>query len=693
MKKLIKNTALSVALAFTAMSAQAQDDALIKGYFRIQNVGNENYVEVTGPFTAKPNLTYQEAENSAGTIMYVEAVQDGDSYRLTHLRCQGIDVAEAEVIDPDEYDKLLGSLLNNGINGDIAYALVREGFKYGYTSIARATVGTVFWFVASKLEGHTGDDVNSDNYIFDENDYINVARDFNREVTSKLDLGIRMMPVRFEDKTVQVYFDVPSLQPVCDWYLNKDVMFYEESIYPVSRHEIFASAMRSMHHYLVDEKGIDLETFTEADIKLFKEWGYDITTKYPAENGLVKLNFDKIFSDPILLFNWIKMVGYYILNPGENDHGLSGLGFSGLADKAKNHYLTSLLVDYLPRLHYNTRAFLIDGRVGEADSFGGAFDASQSGTLGFAGEYEVGNAGDHAVWKLCPMDNNEQKFVVKHKHSVENTVSGREEFEASALCFDFPVSAADTENTTFYDLTPQLYATTINDYVYVYNKVLDLDEIDEIQKPFLMKTTAGGDAQLNVADGEWTFEPLTPTEAEPDPVPDNSFVFSDEETVDQYSAGSQFVVYATGDNDGASTALCAMKGVLLPTSLTNNDLSDMWGLDKKDIYSFNNYANHVGFSNPDNYDVNALEANEAVYLPSTSPETIIYEDPEEGIKSLEKSFAYIGEPVSSTLSGIENVSVEQKVEDNVLYDLRGIRVDRPQPGSIYIFKGRKYIAR
>lgn len=687
MKKLFVKSILTLGVVFAALTTQAQDPA-IKGYFRIQNVGNGNFVEVSGPFTAKPNVTAEQALNSAGTVMYVEAVQDKGSYRLTHLRCQGIDVAD-DCIDPSEYESIIGDLEGN-LNSDLAYTLVRKGFQYGYTSIARATVGTVLWFVASKLDGKDyGDkDNNGNNYEFVPGDYIEVARDFNREVTAKLDLGIRMKPVSFDNKTVQVYFDVPSLQPVCEWYLDKDAKIFERN--PVSRHEVFASAMRTMSGYLA-EKGINLETFTAYDVELLKGWQYDITKTHPANaEGEVVLTFHDIFSDPVLLFNWIKMVGYYILNPGEHDHGLSNLGYSDLADKAQNHYLTKLLVDYLPRLHYNTRAYLIDGRIGAADSFGGSWDGSQSGTLGFASEYEMGTAGDHGVWALCPIVNDEtQKFVVKHKHTAQK---GDEKFGASALYFDFPVTAVD-DQTSFFKLSEELFMSFLDngDMVYVYNKVIPLTNFPiERLNPFVMKTVEGGSTQLLVGDGQYTFNKIEYTPEE-ETVPDNSLPIGDDETVSQYSFVSP--LYLTENND------TYMNGVLLPTSLNNGDLSNLWGEDAKTVYPFNQIENpdetkHVGFS--EDKSVTSLAANEAVYVPvqDAQPwEVATYVDPATAAQDLADSFVYIGDPVPGNTTGIEQVAIDNKVKDNKLYNLMGQPVKNPTPGNVYILNGKKFIVK
>lgn len=699
MKNILRKTVMTLALSAVSFGATAQDTAtpLIKGYFRIQNVGNEKFVEVTGPFTAKPNLTQEQATQSAGTVMYVEAVQDGDSYRLTHLRCQGIDVVEAETIAPEDYQSTLQSIIDGG---DPVYGLVREGFQYGYTSIARATVGTVFAIVASKLQNYvTGDDqTGNDGFQYYKGDYEEVAKDFNENVTASLDLGIRLKPVSFDNKTVQVYFDVPSLQPVCDWYLDTDAMLYASDPNPVSRHDVFASAMRAMTNYL-STKGINLETLLPQDVTLLESWNYDITATYPANTaGEVVLTFDQIFSDPILLFNWIKMVGYYILNPDKDPHNLDALGYSDLAGKIQNHYLTNLLVEFLPRLHYNTRAFLINGRVGTADTFGGSWDSSADGTLGFAGEYEVGNAGAHSQWALMPIDNDTQKFIVPLD---KDTSLSEFQDTYNGFFFDFPVTAADASDVTFNtlgDVQTVTYTHIWNDqqtvesvYTMYYTELTSLGSSLDAQTPFILSSiTRADEVQLNVGTGEYTFDALSPTAPEQ---PDNSFVIGgdDDETVEQHSMEGELQLLADTDYEGNDdpawdtpsaevVSSGSMRGVLLETAYNSDALQKYWDIDPSHLaYRFVSTHfgknDHLGFTNDDSTPV---AANTVLYV---SPVKINYD------------LLLIGKPSEEdVITGVDNVVTDHgNAVDNAFYTLQGVRVVNPLPGNVYIFNGKKIL--
>lgn len=663
MIKNFRKVALTTVMALGGLSLAAQEN-VIEGYFRIQTLagaesGNTNYVEVTGPFTAKPNLSYEDAEKSAGTIMYVTAVQDGGSYKLTSLRCQGIDVAKDDV-DPDQYANLLADAIKSGDSP--VYAIMRAGFQHGYTSIARATVGSVFWIVATALEGYATDNI-------DPNAYVEVTEDFNRNVTANLDLGIRLLPVEGKERTVQVYFDVPSLQPVCDWYNDPT---------QTERHDTFASAMKAMTNFL-DGRGINLETFLPSDISLFNDWGFDINEisgLISESDGRIVTDFNTIFSNAELLFNWIKWVGYYIINPDKDPEDrfpafVENLpyNFGSMAGKVKDHYLTSLLADYLPRLHSNTRAFLINGRVyndeGNVNSGGTTWNSADN-TLGFANEREVAIAGDNGKWVLQPVDNETQKFVIDHKHSFEEVEPG---YGYSALYFDFPVSAAADQKTNFYTMSADLYYVEQDGYKYVFNKTIDLDNSIAAQTPFIMETTNGGSTQLLVADGKYTFTEIDA----PETLPDNSIVISDEESTKQYSVNS---ILALNDN-AADTSL---KGVLLPT--TQSNMANYWD-ETDEVYPFSQINDHVGFK-PDS-DL-SLGANEAYYVPTVDAEPIKSET------MPENTFVYIGEPEKiSDTSAIGSIIAETEKAATVIYDLRGMRVEKPQPGNIYIINGEKVL--
>lgn len=69
------------------------------GYYRIRNaqgVDGKEYVNVISHFTARPNLTREEAQKAPGSVIYVKAdsTRDAVSLPVTSLRSQGIEVKD-----------------------------------------------------------------------------------------------------------------------------------------------------------------------------------------------------------------------------------------------------------------------------------------------------------------------------------------------------------------------------------------------------------------------------------------------------------------------------------------------------------------------------------------------------------------------------------------------------------------------
>lgn len=640
-----------IAAAAVAFSATAQEK-VIEGYFRVQNAGNPNgYVEVSGPFTAKPQLSIAQAQQSAGSVLYISAVQDGDSYRLTNLRSQGID-ASMDVIAPEDYEAMFDRAINSS---DPVYALVREGFQNGYTSVARATVGAVFAFVASRL-GNYGD--------ADNDTYLEVARDFNRNVVANLDLGIRLKPV--DGRTVQLYYDVPNLQAVCDWYLDDSTPELAQ------RKANFESAMDAMSKYIETKANTSFEAFLDGDIDLLASWGYDIKAAYPDmvhsvnDNGTiityVDCNFRTIFADKDLLFNWIKMVGYYILNPDKDAYDrFSKLGFSDMVAGVHNHYLTDLLVTYLPRLRPDKRVFLINGRVlnssGDVSTSGNHWDAAGN-TLGFASESEMAIAGINGNWILHDVD--EAPFTVATPNALDAT-------NYTALYLDFPVEAGDGEgDLKFYTLTEEKSKDVGDGVIYYYTELVPLTGTIPAQTPFILES-AGATATLTIP-GTNVFKPI-------ETAPDNSFIISGDETSVQHSNARR-----AGETT-ATTGNTALRGVLLPTALTPDNMQNMWGIEYNDespVYSFSkgtvNAKDHLYFVPG----ASSLAANEAIYVPG---------------EHKTNNMMLIGEPDMKETTGVSSIETDTEAASGAFYDLNGVRVDEPLPGHIYIHNGKKVLVR
>lgn len=579
------------------------DGGVIQGYFRVQNVGNNNYVEVTGPFTAKPNVSEADAQSSAGTIMYIDAVQNGNAYIVNSLRCQGIDVV-GDPISYEDYESIFEGAGSTNASS-LVYGMFQQGFKYGYTNFARATVGSIFLFVASYLDGYQ-----EGTPTYTKDDFKELVDRFNRDVTAQLDLGIRLAPVEGKPNTVQLYFDVPSFQPVCDWYENSE------------NYAIFTAATQAMSNYLKSNgKGITLETFYPVDVQLFQDWGYDIKTAtgVEASGENYYASFETIFKDPVLLFNWVKWVGYMILNPesaSAQQHDMESLSIVNdkLGDiNLKGHYLTDMLISYLPRLHYDTRAYLINGKVvGDNGDFStGAtykWDASADGTLGFANEREVTYvAGDHANWVLVPVDNTSAngKFMVNLP--TEWTDESGSTNYYGALYYDFPVITVDTSTTL------NTLSTTNESMGYQYVTLEPQTSGVDAQVAMVISSSEN-QIQLNVATGECTFTELDPSLFEPEEpsAPKGSIPVTDEEVLAQ-KVKRRATTVSNSD----------FKGVLLATDYSR--ITDYWNINTAINPVYSVFKNDKVLSNDHllfELSTDNLLANQAIYVyPNTRNST------------------------------------------------------------------------
>jgi hypothetical protein len=78
--------------------AKANPGKGVTGWFRIRNAkgtdSGKAYVNVTGNFTAEPDLTAQQAKSQAGTVIYVDMGDsaDGVKFPIKALRSQGVNV-------------------------------------------------------------------------------------------------------------------------------------------------------------------------------------------------------------------------------------------------------------------------------------------------------------------------------------------------------------------------------------------------------------------------------------------------------------------------------------------------------------------------------------------------------------------------------------------------------------------------
>ena len=485
MKFFTKIAALAVLGAFS-ISAHAQGLGKIDGYFRVSNAKTGKYVEVTGPFTADPTQDLQAAESKAGTVIYVKAEQTAgeDFYRIKSLRSQGIEVV-GDYMDDYANELFQTIFTEQGFDNfeEALWNLVRGGFIHGYTSIGRAAIQTVIFIVAQRLDSEDG--VSHD----EANELANFADRFNEEVAQYIDLDIRLKPTDGENN-YHLYYEIPDLEPVSEWYLKKENGEYVNK-------DTFEKGFAAMRHYLTTKEGISTgEGLEPYEIAEMKSWGYNPEDKYMEDKndeGVIVLSYEKIFADPELLFNWLKLNVIKFTDPERCPNiTLQGISLKAVSEELQKHRLTQQIISYLPKANPHSKIYLCDGKGGVE----GHFD--------FTSEEGAAQLGDYAVWKLNGIDNNNQKFYATTPQSITKNAGADNETTDyyGAVFYDFPVTATVAETTQLYTLSDEEYL--YNDYTYVEKSEA---ENAGIQTPILVKG-AKVNPQLNVADGEPIVTPL-----------------------------------------------------------------------------------------------------------------------------------------------------------------------------------------
>lgn len=463
MKFFTKIAALAVLGAFS-ISAHAQGQ--IKGYFRVQNAHTGNYVEVTGPFSGAPDQSFEAAQSKAGTVIYVEAEQDetGKAYEITELRSQGINVVGDYEAD---YKALLQEIMFTGESFDTSiealWKFVRGGFKYGYTTVGRAAIQFMIYIVAERLEQEKEEGK-------DFSGLADFADKFNDEVSQYIDLGLRLEPVN--EGHYRLYYETPDLQAVSDFYEGNK--------------ETFGKGFDAMRHYLKDKIGVTGEGLEPYEIAEMQSWGYNPEENYGEfknDEGVIVLSYEKIFADPELLFNWLKLNVIKFTDPERcPDIELRGISLLAFANEMQKHALTKQIISYFPKLQTNQRIYLTDGKYGVE----GHFD--------FTSLTGANDLGDYAEWVLCPIDNENQKFFA-------TTTEVFNEKNYGAVYYDFPVAAMD--GTTFYGLSEK---EEKNGYNFVTKE--EMEEGKAGLQTFILIESDEANPQLTVVNDGWTISDL-----------------------------------------------------------------------------------------------------------------------------------------------------------------------------------------
>lgn len=644
---------VAVATLF-GMSAYGQN---IDGYFRVQNAQSGNYVQVRGAFTAQPDQNFEYARSEAGSVMLIKAVPDPSArgvYRIENLRCQGIEVVGEPMTD--YFNQLKDILADGNFNNshEALWTLVRAGFQNGYTSIGRAVLQTMICVVASRLDEEGFSDK-------DAKELANFADRFNREVAAEIDLGIRLESTG-GDGQYRLFYDVPDLECVSQWYLKDE------------NKATFEKGFEAMRHYLTGKIGATGEGLDASEIAEMKSWGYDPTVKHPYDPalGISMVKYEDIFADHELLYNWLKLnmikftdeercpkielMGYYLPN---------------FAKEMKKHALTAQLIGYFPRLKTNERVYLTDGK-------NGVF-----GHLDFTSVAGAEALGDGARWNLCEVTADDGSYLAFPAVEGANYYDVKTHMATAytAVYLDFPVKAVNPSATRLYELAEEPYQVNYmaniptgdprnSETVMLY----EMREVTETkaQTPVLIEMTTSEVSNHRLLPVYTTTLPEAVK-----PLPDHIFEVTDEVVGSQRSM-----------RKASAKPMNYIHGVLLPNAITADAFSNQAGTAYDHASApvhrlgqifksvSGGHVETVGFSPAMEGDM--LRPNEAFLVMPHSSSTI-------------GGYA-IKVPNLDDATGIEGVETDAAKGADAIFDLKGNRVNRMNRGEIYIFNGKKVLA-
>ncbi len=634
----------------TAAAETVSSEPSIKGYFRIQNVAeatsDAGYINVTGPFTARPVSTFEEAGNAPGTVMYVEAypatVNGTACHKIMHLRSQGIDLFGEPADDfMSRFEDIFTNTTGNvSVPEELMWSMVRHGFTDGYTSVARTALEGMFVMVASRLADEMTEVTSEEMEDF--------AKRFATEVADKINLNFFLEPM--QDGSFRIFYDMPTMDIVSEWYLkdeNKTLLEY---------------GMEGLRRYFSDKVGAEStgETFTAAEVKEMKDWGYDITAKYPAEaDGSVASSYEQIFADPTLLFNWLKLSIIKFTDPNRcPDIEIRGMSLPLMAEALNSHQLTAMMIGYLPDVQPGGRYYITNGK-----------GSNTAGILDFSNQTHVDEMDGYGKWYLKPVtDADDAYFCV-------TSTAEQDDLHYAAVYLDFPVSAADSSLTKLYTLSASTLTATVNDVDIDYYELEEIgaDGAVAAQTPIIVEmTTEVSSAHRLVPEYELVWNPGAAAPEQPEDPADEVKEVPVSDTV---VSGQQRIVHRASGSDTGFT------GVLLDTPITKEGFALRW--DKE----YDPKTNPVHMLR-----TTALGGTQSglwfvkVGSGTVPANTAILMQPTTALDAYK-----VTEPVPDSETSVSGIGTAEK--ETVIYDLNGMRVVNPQSGVIYIVNGKKVLVK
>ncbi len=644
----------------------------IEGYFRVQSAlnadSNNGYVEVKGPFTVAPDCNYETALTSAGTVMrlraFPETVNGVERYMIANLSSQGIEVFGTPKADYESALSELTEYISSSDYVSAAYGLQRYARGLGYIETGRVMIESIFQIVAQRLDDEIArlkPEVKAELGIEDGQESLaDFAKRFNQEVSQKMDLRAYLEPTA--DGNYRLYFNWIDCAPVSEFYLANE-----------QNKKSFEIGFACMRNYMSGKDGLSSgEGIDKSEYQTWKSWGFDIADKYAdcydANEGLYRLTYEQIFADHQLLYNWLKLNIYRMLDPEKAPSGsVLGIDFKLFAEEMQRHAIMQGFLAYIPSIQEGQKLYLSKGRFVDADNqfttVGTVSDGSDQ--FGLLAQEQADANLAATTWRVIPIDENTDNYFAIPTFAQKFNQPGDANAFYSAVYFDFPFQAIDG-NITLSQYIPSYDVLSIDlpslgtvDYV----EIKDIGETAARLTSVLVSTNTSNSIDNKV---KIIYEPQE-GDYNPGAAP--------------ASAPAKAPAAATGEQ-------AQILGVLLNTPAQEKILQAMWGIDadlaKNRVYDL---TTRDAYSSVTNQAMKTPWFVEADNIPANH--SFLLSEASKPLGAISLGVPADEKPAVTAIDGIE----ADKMLPNVIYDLNGRVVTAPAAGNIYILNGKKILVK
>lgn len=641
----------------------------IDGYYRIQNgygITENNgksedghYVQVMDAAWAAPNQTADETKTEPGSVIYLKATPvSDDMLRVDNLRSQGIEVVGGTA--RKDFLNLYNSL--GDMTAEKRYEYLREAQQEGYIFNGRALLEAGIYAVANELvKGYEAPE-----------DVKTLSSEFNTQIADALDIDMYMTRTQLTNGQEA-------------WTLKEHVLNFDKiSDFVTKNMSRFEEGFKAMRKVWGTTTG---ETIEADEVKTLSELGYNIqddktlpSGEYPVTlnaDGSCQTSYEAIFTHPELLYYWLKLNVWKMLNNPDNykDALQSMTGSDYLYKAFKEVGSHETVMRYIRRLHYDTDYYLIDGYVSngaegnEGDQYTnlGRFGFCNNNTTSSYYPAELSTAKDGGKWVLKQVTaDDDSYFGIK----ASDKFQGLDGHYYSTLCVDFPIDVTKcSEGLHFYSVDGNL-----------------------------------GEAETrNYSDGQkWTYRYITLNEIT-DVVPAGLPVIVETENTD---ASKNRIVPMVSDKTYEGTTL--LKGIFFNAGKSN--ASDSYGSVIENImenlfdYKYDNMTNALNHRYGISYDATSQKIFTLQKNANDTHNPMGFYHYTGTSLSHNKAFMVINNSAVSagakiyigyqdgTITGIDNINVDgTQHHTDAIYDLQGRRVAKPMQGGIYIINGKKVV--